>query len=86
MQWGATGFILQIADLKTSNDRVQKLEQETFKTGFWDEPKLAQGIMQEMNDVKAQIQQAQDLEQMLGDMDAAIELAHLEVICSFNSD
>lgn len=68
-----------MADLDATKTKLAKLEEATSSPDLWDSPVKAQKLMQEMNDARAEIAEAEGLQSMLGDMDAATELAYLEV-------
>ena len=55
------------------------LEKESSRHNLWDNPDKAQELMQEMSSVGEQIAQAESLQGMHRDIDAAAELAAVEV-------
>ena len=71
--------MLKLADLGASHALLAKLEKESSRDDLWDNPDQAQELMQEMSSVREQIAQAESLQGMLGDIDAAADLAAVEV-------
>lgn len=54
---------------------IDKLEQRTAETGFWDNSQEAQKTLQELNQIKNSIEPLQELEQRAKDLKVLVELA-----------
>ncbi len=61
-------------DLKNIKDKLSKLEDETKKEGFWDAKQEAQGIMQEIGDLRNEIERIKNFEDSLNELEVFIEL------------
>lgn len=47
---------------------------------IWDDQAFAQSLMQQIATIREQISEVEKLESMLGDVDAAAEVANMEVV------
>jgi len=67
-----------VFDVSTKKTRVQKLEQEASAPDFWDNPDFAQEKMQELADLRSEVDRWADLSQRTTDAIALLELASEE--------
>ncbi len=67
-----------IFDVPALQAKIQDLEQIAAQPDFWDEQTKAQRILQELNDLKAHLQQHQQWYTSLEDTKAVVELLELE--------
>jgi peptide chain release factor 2 len=68
-----------IFDLTTLNAKIQDLEQLSAQPEFWDNQEQAQNTLQELNDLKSNLEQYQKWQNSLEDTKAIAELLELEV-------
>ena len=61
-------------DLSYLRDRLRDLQEESYKEGFWDQVKKAQGIMQEIKAINNEIDLYESLVADIEDMEMMIEL------------
>jgi len=67
-----------IFDIAALNAKIQDLEQLAAQPDFWDEQTSAQATLQELNDLKSNLQQYQEWRAKLEDAKAVLELLELE--------
>jgi peptide chain release factor 2 len=60
-------------DIDRKVDRRKSLEQDSVKDGFWDDSRKAQTVMRELEGIKSQIKQVQDLQTMADDVGVLFE-------------
>ncbi|NEQ66563.1 MAG: peptide chain release factor 2 [Symploca sp. SIO1B1] len=65
-------------DVAAVNAKIQDLEQQAAQPDFWDEQNTAQQILQELNELKSNLEQYQQWQVSLEDAKAVIELLELE--------
>ena len=68
-----------IFDLPIINAKIQDLEQLATQPDFWDKPQAAQRALQELNDLKANLEQYNQWQFSLEDSKAIVELLELEL-------
>lgn len=73
--WGKPRTIF---DLKTLNARIFDLEQIAAQPEFWDDQDTAQGTLQELNDLKANVDQYHHWRSQYEDAEAICELLELD--------
>ena len=73
--WGKPRTIFDIAAL---NAKIQDLEQQAAQPDFWDDQNSAQETLQELNDLKSNLQQYHQWKTKLEDAKAVLELLELE--------
>ncbi len=80
MSWFARawGKPRTIFDLSTLNAKIYDLEQEAAQPEFWDDQASAQAILQELNDLKANVSQYKQWQAQFEDAEAIAELLELE--------
>ncbi len=64
-----------VFDVSAKADRVEELEREASAPDFWDNPELAQAKMQELSDLRGEVDLWSDLSQRVADALALLELA-----------
>jgi peptide chain release factor 2 len=67
-----------IFDIAALNAKIQDLEQLAAQPDFWDDQTSAQATLQELNDLKSNLQQYQEWRAKLEDAKAVLELLELE--------
>ena len=67
-----------IFDIAALNAKIQDLEQLAAQPDFWDDQNSAQATLQELNDLKSNIQQYEQWKGKLEDAKAVLELLELE--------
>jgi peptide chain release factor 2 len=67
-----------IFDVPALTAKIQDLEQIAAQPGFWDDQAKAQQTMQELNDLKAHLEQFENWQSGLEDARAVVELLELE--------
>lgn len=67
-----------IFDIPALTAKIQDLEQIAAQPEFWDDQVKAQGTLQELNDLKAHIQQYEHWQSSIEDTKAVLELLELE--------
>ncbi len=67
-----------IFDIPALTAKIQDLEQIAAQPEFWDDQVQAQGTLQELNDLKAHIQQYEQWQSSIEDTKAVLELLELE--------
>jgi len=67
-----------IFDIAALNAKIQDLEQLAAQPDFWDDQTSAQATLQELNDLKSNLQQYQEWQAKLEDAKAVLELLELE--------
>ncbi len=67
-----------IFDIAALNAKIQDLEQLAAQPDFWDDQNSAQATLQELNDLKSNLQQYQEWRAKLEDAKAVLELLELE--------
>ncbi|NEP10384.1 MAG: peptide chain release factor 2 [Symploca sp. SIO2C1] len=65
-------------DVAAVNAKIQDLEQQAAQPDFWEDQNSAQQILQELNDLKSNLQQYQQWQVSLEDAKAVLELLELE--------
>ena len=70
---------VQISNLPAITASVRDLEAQASSSDFWDEPEKAQALLQRLTAAKDKLQQTRQLQQLLEDVQTAIELAAAEV-------
>lgn len=70
---------LQLANLDSLKAELVDLEKKSAQENIWEDQDYAQSIMQQLGRLKDQIAEAEGLRSMLGDIDAATEVAGMEV-------
>jgi peptide chain release factor 2 len=73
--WGKPRTIFDLSALKA---KIQDLEQLAAQSDFWDNPEIAQTTLQELNDLKSNLDQYQHWRTTLEDSKAIAELLELE--------
>jgi peptide chain release factor 2 len=73
--WGKPRTIFDLSALKA---KIQDLEQLAAQPDFWDNPEIAQTTLQELNDLKSNLEQYQHWRTCLEDSKAIAELLELE--------
>lgn len=73
--WGKPRTIFDLPALKAN---IKNLENTAAQPQFWDEPETAQSTLQELNDLKSQLEQYQKWCEQLEDTEAIAELLDLE--------
>jgi peptide chain release factor 2 len=73
--WGKPRTIF---DLPNLNAAIHDLEQQAAQPDFWDSPETAQTSLQELNELKASLEQFRKWQQQLEDSKAIAELLELE--------
>jgi peptide chain release factor 2 len=71
-------------DTPQHHQRISELEQLSAAPGFWDDAQKAQTLMQELNDLQADLKRIHDWEQTHSDMDVLLEMgqeAQDESVC-----
>ena len=68
-----------IFDIPALQAKIQDLEQISAQPNFWDDRNQAQKILQELNDLKANLEQYHEWQNSLEDTKAVLELLELEV-------
>ena len=74
-----TSVFLQLAKLDSLKAQLEDLEKKSFQENIWEDQSYAQSLMQELGRLRDQIAEAEALRSMLGDIDAATEVASMEV-------
>ena len=74
--WGKPRTIF---DLPTVRAKIQDLEQSAAQPDFWDNSETAQHTLQELNDLKSNLEQYQHWQTKLEDTKAIAELLELEI-------
>lgn len=64
-----------IFDPASKEADIEKLEQKTSETGFWDDPQEAQKLLQELNQLKSYVEPLRELESKVADLQVLAELA-----------
>ena len=67
-----------IFDIAAVNAKIQDLEQLAAQPNFWDDQTSAQAILQQLNDLKSNLQQYEQWRTRLDDAKAVLELLELE--------
>jgi len=67
-----------IFEIDKKNEEIKQLEQETLKTGFWDDRDRAQEIMRDINDRKNSVEQWQELNVKATYVDEILTLTEAE--------
>ncbi|HAJ62475.1 MAG TPA: peptide chain release factor 2 [Cyanobacteria bacterium UBA8543] len=67
-----------IFDIAALNAKIQDLEQLAAQPDFWDDQNSAQATLQELNDLKSNLQQYEKWKEKLEDARAVLELLELE--------
>ena len=67
-----------IFDIAALNAKIQDLEQLAAQPDFWDDQNSAQATLQELNDLKSNLQQYEQWKEKLEDARAVLELLELE--------
>lgn len=67
-----------IFDIAALNAKIQDLEQLAAQPEFWDDQASAQATLQELNDLKSNLQQYQQWQATLADAKAVLELLELD--------
>ena len=62
-------------DLKTKQARIDALKALSQGADFWNDQKKAQGLMKELNDLKALVEKWEDLKKQMDDVEATLDLA-----------
>ena len=75
--WGKPMTIFDLPALKAA---IKDLENTSAQPQFWDQPETAQTTLQELNDLKSQLEQYQQWCLQLDDTKAIAELLELEEI------
>ncbi|NET59423.1 MAG: peptide chain release factor 2 [Symploca sp. SIO2E6] len=65
-------------DIAAVNAKIRDLEQQAAQPDFWDEQNSAQQILQELNELKSNLQRYQEWHVSLEDAKAVVELLELE--------
>jgi peptide chain release factor 2 len=66
--------LLPKVDIESKQQEVLKLEAETLKPGFWDQPQSATKIMQEMSVLQLQIKTVKEMQQQIDDSFVLLDL------------
>nr|WP_245574313.1 peptide chain release factor 2 [Desulfovirgula thermocuniculi] len=61
-------------DLAAAKDRVEKLEEAMLEPGFWDDPRRAQAVVQELAGLKERLEDFAALEKAYEDLQVLVEL------------
>lgn len=61
-------------DLKKKKTKLLELEAKTTDPGFWNDQKSARKVMQELGDIKEQVEQVEKVAQMIQEVKTALEL------------
>lgn len=61
-------------DLSQLREEIEKLQEESFKEGFWDDSSKAQNIMQEINELKKQVEEYDRLIEEIEETEILIEM------------
>ncbi|WP_144864378.1 peptide chain release factor 2 [Hyella patelloides] len=72
------GKTQEYLDLTTLNAKIQDLEQVSAQPEFWDNQETAQATLQELNDLKSNVEQYNQWQNSLEDTKAIAELLELE--------
>jgi peptide chain release factor 2 len=80
LNWSAIAWVKprSIFDLPALNAKIKDLEQLAAQPEFWDDPQAAQGVLQELNDLKSNVEQYQQWRSALEDSKAIAELLELD--------
>lgn len=76
---------MQFADVNSLKSKLSDLEKKSSGENIWDDQSFAQSLMQQIASVREQISEVEGLEAMLGDIDAAAEVASMEVPCTLQT-
>lgn len=63
-----------IFDTPERREELDALEKQSLEAGFWDDAQTAQGVMQQLNDLKQEFEQLDQWQQSLDDVAVLIEL------------
>ena len=74
--------MLSAADPASQRDKLVKLEKQASAEGFWDRQDEAAAVSQEMSEINELLRLTSTMQSQLEDVQTAIELIELEVICS----
>ena len=82
---------MQIANVGSLQAQLADLERKSLQDNIWDDQSFAQSLMQQIANLREQIAEVKGLSSMLGEIDAAAEVASMEVSChnhlrSFSTD
>ena len=71
---------LQIANVESLEAHLADLEKQSLQDNIWNDQSFAQSLMQQIANLREQIAEVHGLSSTLGEIDAAAEVASMEVL------
>jgi peptide chain release factor 2 len=69
----------QVTDVDGLRRQFASLEEAASAGNFWDDQRRAQATLQQMSEARSALQEMQGFQDLLADVDTALELAEIEV-------
>lgn len=71
--------MVQATDLNELKKQCAALEEAASAADFWDDQQKAQATLQQMSDAQSALDEVQGFQDLLDNVDTALEIAELEV-------
>ena len=65
-------------NLKEKENKLEELEAQTIKDGFWNDNKLSNNVLKQIKEIKGKLKKYNDIYKQVADLSDLIELISLE--------